>query len=257
MTAHLTEEEQLESMKRWWSENGKSTVVGVLLAVGGYFGWGAWQDKQQADAETASVIYQNLSEAVIQEPGQVLSDEKITTATSLAEQLKNDYPSSLYATHAALFKAKLEVEKGDLVAAANELQWALDKDIDEALSLVVRSRLARVQMDMQQYEQALATVADQGSGSFKATFAEIRGDILVNQKEPAKAAEAYQLALASLLPDQAERRPLLEIKLDDLVSSVSAISDVAPKAPVEKSEPAAPAENNESAAPIEDAEVSS
>lgn len=221
MTAHLTEEEQLESMKRWWDDNGKSTIVGVVLAIGGYVGWGFWQDAKQESAEEASAIYQNLAEAMVAEPGKSLSEEKATTAYHLADQLKENHASSLYASQAALFKAKLDVEKGDLAAAAAELQWVIDQNVEEALTLLVRSRLARVQLDQKQYEQALATVADQNSGSFKATFAEIRGDVFVSQNETSKALAAYQLALDSLLPDQANRRPLLEIKIEDLQPSVA------------------------------------
>jgi len=35
---HITEEEQIEAFKRWWNENGRSVVVGIVLAVVGYFG---------------------------------------------------------------------------------------------------------------------------------------------------------------------------------------------------------------------------
>ncbi|WP_439136130.1 YfgM family protein [Pseudomaricurvus sp.] len=221
MTAHLTEEEQLESMKRWWDDNGKSTIVGIALAIGGYVGWGFWQDTQQENAEAASAIYQNLSEAMVTEPGKPLSEEKATTANHLADELKEKHSSSLYASQAALFKAKMDVENGDLDAAAAELQWVIDQNVDESLTLLVRSRLARVQLDQKLYEQALATVADENSGSFKATFAEIRGDVFVSQNEIAKALAAYQLALDNLLPEQATRRPLLEIKLEDLQPSVA------------------------------------
>lgn len=219
MAAHLTEDEQVESIKRWWADNGKSTVVGVLLVVGGYFGWGAWQDKQQADAEAASVIFQNLSQAVVQQPGQSLSAEKITTAQSLATELKDNYPSSLYASQAALFKARLAVEQGELAVAAEELQWVIDKNVDAGVTLIARARLARVLLAQQQYDQALAAVPDQGSGSFKSAFAEIRGDIYVSRNEPAKARPEYEQAMLSLLPDQMDRSALLQIKMDDLDTS--------------------------------------
>lgn len=253
MAAHLSEDEQLESIKRWWAENGKSTVAGVVLAVGGYLGWGAWQDKQVADAEAASVIYQNLSQAMVQQPGQPLSDEKVTTAQSLAAQLKDNYPSSLYASQAALFKAKLAVEQGDLPTAVAELQWVIDKNVDPAMTLLVRARLARVLLDQQQYDRALAAVPDQGSGSFKSVFAEIRGDIFVSQNEPAKALAQYEQALLSLLPDQLDRSPLLQIKIDDLDGSVSKTSAPSVNSADKGSEPA----SDEPAAPAEAAGANS
>ena len=43
MAEHLSDEEQLESFKRWFKENGLSTIVVVVLAAGGYFGWEFWK----------------------------------------------------------------------------------------------------------------------------------------------------------------------------------------------------------------------
>jgi len=216
VTAHLTEEEQVEALKRWWAENGTSAIVGVVLAVSGYLGWGFWQDKQQADAEAASASYQTLMEAVVAEPGQLLSEEKAATANYLADELKVQHASSLYASQAALFKAKLAVESGDLALAAAELNWIIERNVEPALTLLTRSRLARVQLDLEQYDQALSTVADANSGSFKAMFAEIRGDVLLAQNKISEARAAYQLALDNLITEQMNRRPLLEIKINDL-----------------------------------------
>jgi len=213
---HLTEEEQIEALKRWWAENGTSTVIGVVLAVSGYFGWEFWKDSQKENAETASANYQTLMDAVAVEPGQLLSEDKSTTANHLADELKSQHGSSLYASQAALFKAKLAVEAEDFNAAASELQWVIDRNVEPALTLLTRSRLARVQIDLDEYEKALATVADANSGSFKAMFAEIRGDVLLAQEKTSEARAAYQLALDNLITEQASRRPLLEIKIGDL-----------------------------------------
>lgn len=228
MAEHLSEEEQLEALKRWWSENGTSTVVGVILAISGYLGWGFWQDKQQADAEAASASYETLMEAVVAEQGQILSEEKLATANHLADELKAQHASSLYASQAALFKAKLAVESENLSAAAAELQWVIDRNVEPALTLLTRSRLARVQMDLGEYEQALATVQDANSGSFKAMFAEIRGDVFLAQDKNSQARAAYQLALDNLITEQASRRPLLEIKISDLKTAPLTDSAVVP-----------------------------
>ena len=42
MADHITEEEQIEALKRWWDENGKQVVLAIVLTVGGYFGWQAY-----------------------------------------------------------------------------------------------------------------------------------------------------------------------------------------------------------------------
>lgn len=231
MTEHLSEEEQLEALKRWWAENGKSTLIGVVLAVSGYLGWEGWQDKQLADAQAASASYNELVEAMQHEPGQPLGQEQATTANHLASELKEHYPSNLYASQAALFKAKLAVEAGDLDAAAAELQWVIERNVDDALTLLTRSRLARVQFDQGDYASALVTVADENSGTFKATFAEIRGDVLLAQGNQAQARAAYQLALENLVSEQARRGALLEMKISDLQNPVVSSSTDQPELP--------------------------
>ena len=39
MEQYRTEEEQVEALKKWWEENGRSTVVAVIVALGLGFGW--------------------------------------------------------------------------------------------------------------------------------------------------------------------------------------------------------------------------
>ena len=51
MDAYRTDDEQVEALKRWWKENGTSTLLMVAVAVGGYFGWQAWDTRQVQQAE--------------------------------------------------------------------------------------------------------------------------------------------------------------------------------------------------------------
>ena len=39
MAEHLTDEQQFESLKQWWKENGMQLVLLVVLAVGGWYAW--------------------------------------------------------------------------------------------------------------------------------------------------------------------------------------------------------------------------
>ncbi len=216
MTAHLTEEEQLEALKRWWDTNGKATLVGIAVAVAGYFGWQGWQDHQRIQAENASHVYQNLVEASLVEPGQTLTEEKRATATHLAQQLKSDYGSSLYAHNAALVMAKLAVEANELDKAAEELNWVLSQGPTQGVALIARLRLARVQAAKGDFDQALQTLEGVEADTFAAAYAEVRGDIYLAQNKLDEARAAYQLAMAKLLPEQGSQRNLLQMKLDDL-----------------------------------------
>ena len=54
MADHITEEEQIEALKRWWDDNGKQTILAIVLTVGGYFGWQAWTQHVDEQAAAAS-----------------------------------------------------------------------------------------------------------------------------------------------------------------------------------------------------------
>lgn len=216
MAEHLTEEEQLEALKRWWKENGQSTIIGVLLAVSGYLGWTFWQDSQRSSAEAASAIYQDLIDAVSVQPGEELSDEKRTSVNHLADQLKESYSSSLYANNAALFKAKLAVERSELAQAEEELRWVIQNKPSSGIEQVAKLRLSRVLLAQEKYDDAMAQLSGTVSESFESAYAEVRGDILIARGDTQKARAAYQTAMDKLPDSQNVRRPLLQMKLDDL-----------------------------------------
>lgn len=218
MTAHLTEEEQLEALKRWWNENGKSTIAAVVLAVGGYFGWESWQTSQQQQAEAASALYQDLLEAAIVEPGQSLDDATEATANHLAATLKDSHSSSLYAAQAALILAKLSVDDGRLDEAAVELEWVLDQKPALELRLLAQLRLARVAIAQQDYDKALSLLAATDGvelASYSSSYAEVRGDAYLLQGQTDQARNEYQSALAQLEAGSS-RRQILEMKLNDI-----------------------------------------
>ena len=45
---YQTEEEQIEALKRWWKENGKSIIAGLVLGIGSIGGYRYWQARLQS-----------------------------------------------------------------------------------------------------------------------------------------------------------------------------------------------------------------
>jgi predicted negative regulator of RcsB-dependent stress response len=60
---YRTEEEQVEALRRWWNENGKSTVAVIVIALAAGLGWQAWQRESGNQREQASDLYQALLRA--------------------------------------------------------------------------------------------------------------------------------------------------------------------------------------------------
>lgn len=233
MSTHLTEEEQLEVLKRWWKDYGKTVIAAIVAAVVIYFGWTAWQDKQRVKAESASSQYDTLVKLLNVEQGKTLSEADKATADHIANELKEKNGKSLYAQGAAFYLAKSAVDAGNLDKAVTELQWILSSKPDMATAQLARVRLARVYVAKAAYAEAQAQIAEEPSKAFASEYAEVRGDILKAQGNKEAAATAYKKALETTDPQNQERSMVLQMKVDELKSA-----DAAPAVPatVEKAQ---------------------
>lgn len=215
MSVHLTEEEQIESLKRWWNDHGKKVVGAIVVALAAYVGWNAWQNQQRAKAEKASATYEQLIKIINQEPGKTMTDSDRGLARQLATELKSG-SKDLYAQTAAFFLAKVAVEENKLDDAATELQWVLTTKPDITTEQITRLRLAKVLTAKQSYDDALAQIALEPASALSSEYAEARGDIYKLKGDLDKARESYSAALTATNPQQQERYMLLQMKVDDL-----------------------------------------
>ncbi len=216
MTAHLTEEEQLETLKHWWADNGNNLLSAVGLAVAGYFGWQAWQSSQREAAEAASALYSDMFAATQVEAGQSLTEEKITTIKHFAKQLKEQHAGSTYAHNAAMLLAKLAVEDGNLEEAESELTWVTNAGAEDGITDVANLRLARVLFAEGKLSEALALTQVSKESAFEPLLAELRGDIYAAQNNLELARAAYASALAGLDAGARVKRNIIQLKLDNL-----------------------------------------
>ena len=221
MDTYQTEEEQLEAIKKWFRENGRHLVTGMLVAAVAAFGIYSWQQRQQHRAETASVDYQNLLQALrvldINANDPSKTKEHIATARYLADTLKTDFESSTYAQFAALFKAKLAVDENDLAQAETELKWVLAHKPVAEIRAMAQLRLARVLHAKGDDDGALAQLDESVAGSYASAYLQLKGDIALARGDAEAARAAYQRAQESeKAMSSPVNDPLLEMKLRDL-----------------------------------------
>jgi len=208
--SYRTEEEQVEALKRWWKENGRSVVLGVVLAVGLGVGWQAWQKSRDVAAENASVAFQQMLALLAAE-----EETGAGPARELAQRLKDEHRGSTYAQFAALHLARLAVQEEDLATAEQELRWVLAMaDEGSDLHRVARLRLARVLGATGDLSAALDLLSVQGE-AYAASYALARGDLLLGDGREAEALAAYRQA-ADALGAEASLPPGLSEKLEYL-----------------------------------------
>jgi predicted negative regulator of RcsB-dependent stress response len=217
---YRTEEEQVEALRKWWDENGRSTLLAIVLAVGAGFGWQAWQQQQETLAETASLRYEELLEAV--QSG--ADEDQLATIRHLAGGLKEDYSGSTYAGFAALHLARLAVMEDDLVTAESELRWVLTAKPSDEVRLLAQLRLARVIAAQGNLQAALDILNAGDAGSYEPAYEEARGDIYLQLGQRDKAVESYQAASTLAAASGGGAGNSLQLKLQSL-------TPVAPRQP--------------------------
>jgi predicted negative regulator of RcsB-dependent stress response len=192
---YRTEEEQVEALRGWWRENGRSTIVAIVLALGLGFGYQGWKDFRENQADDASDLYQRVLQAL---SVPALSAEQEKVAVQLAEQLKADYSTTTYAQFAALQLARVAVDRNDLAEAQAQLRWVLGKaDKGSDVERIAQLRLARVLGASGEVDQALAILAQGKEGPYQASYAVAQGDLLLSAGRSDEARDAYTAALSA------------------------------------------------------------
>ncbi|HQR52223.1 MAG TPA: tetratricopeptide repeat protein [Burkholderiales bacterium] len=203
----LEEQEKLDALKGWWSDNGRTVILAVVACVAVVLAVQGWRYHERTQALEAAALYGQLLEAV--------QAKDVKKANDVAAELFKAHGKSGYAAMGALGAARASVDAGNLAAAKANLTWAAEHAPDAATRDIARVRLAAVLLDEKRYEEALRELDAKHADATAPLFAELKGDVLAAQGKVAEARAAYQTVLIKL-PLGSSGRDLVELKLDGL-----------------------------------------
>jgi predicted negative regulator of RcsB-dependent stress response len=209
MASHLDleEQEQLDQLKAFWKRWGNLITWGLTLVMAAYAGWTGWNWWQREQAIKAAAMYDELGRAV-----QAADADK---AGAVFADLKERFPRTSYAAQAALQAAKVQHDKGEVDKARASLGWAAEHAAEDEYREIARLRLAGLQIDAKQYDEAAKTLDSIQSADFAALRDDRRGDLLLLQGKPALAKAEFQKAYAAM-DKTLDYRRLIEAKLATL-----------------------------------------
>ena len=196
-----SDEEQIERIRDWWSENGRTVIAGVVLGVAGLVCWQGWQVWQDNRVASAAGAFAQLEQMAASGEGGVVAR---------AQEVASAHDGTSYTALAWLIGAGAAVENNDLDTAVAYLEQARATADRAQLMATVDLRLARVLWAQGEHQAALDRLADAPAG-FEGLFAELRGDVLADQGKLVAARQAYEEAAAT-----SAGNGLLQMKLDSL-----------------------------------------
>ena len=198
MADHITEEEQIEALKNWWSHYGNRVLVVFGTIFVGFFLWQYIDQQQKNRAEGASEIYARLTEELSRHgTGEITSQDAIQNISEIAESINKEYQDTFYSQLAALTNARMDVEQDELDAAAEELGAVMENRAGERDFVIIRLRLSRVESARGKIEDALNLVQGIDTGFYKSLYEEAKGDFYLLRGNRAAAYSAFQSALDS------------------------------------------------------------
>src|ERR1700675_4014163 len=202
---YLTDDEQLEHVKRVVAENWIWVAGGVILGAALIFGYRYYESYVNERALRAAAQFEELTSA--------LARDDQGKVRQVADGLIKQFPTSPYADQAQLVLARLSVDGGKPADAIAPLTQVMTNSKDAELKHIARLRLARILTALGKRDDAW--------GAFASQAHEVRGDAFYAKRDIQDAVKEYQAALGAGDAASADSA-LLQLKLADLSAPLSA-----------------------------------
>ena len=220
MDDRLSEKEQIEQIRSWWSEYGGYVIGGLGLGIAILAGYNYYQSNKLEAQLAGSAMYETLT-------GHVVSGE-LEAAEAVADTLGADYAGTSYAAQAKLAMARMYMDKNRDQDAADVLQDLLDGEASEPLKHVARTRLARILLYQDDPQAVVDLLEGQESEAFAATWNELLGDAYRDLGRIDDAEAAYQKVLLDPMAQATVNQQLVQWKMLDLPERQAAAAEPAP-----------------------------
>ena len=210
----LSEKEQIDQMRAWWSEYGNYVVGGIVVGIAIIVGLSQFRSQQVESQTDASALYETVFEAI--------ADGKVEDAEAAADELFADYGKTVYPAQARLALARLYMDKGRDQDAADSLNAVLESDAKSQYAPIARLRLAKVYLYQNKPDDVVELLSDMEEGAYTSRYSEALGDAYVMNEVWDDAREAYLRAMADNAANPTIDRVLIQMKVDDLPEVVIA-----------------------------------
>lgn len=193
MSYQLSGEEQVSEIKEFLAKTWKIIVAVIVIGLLAFYGWRYWQSYKLEKTIESSERYEQLIAN--------LDKNKPDSVNELVSFAESD--NTIYSVFANLKAAKFYVEElKDYPKAEKLLTDSLSKTDSEVIKSISYIRIAKIQYQLERYQDVLATLNKVTEKSWVPVVNDIRGDAYMKLNNYAEAVAAYNVALAPAPADQ-------------------------------------------------------
>lgn len=201
----LEEQEQLDQLKHFWKQYGNPITWALIVVLAAFASWNFYHYWQRTQAMQSAAMFDEVE--------RVIGSADLSKIDRSFSDMKERFPSTIYAQQAGLLVAKQYFALGKVDAAKATLTWVADKASDQGYQAIAKLRLAAILVEAKAFDEAMALLVTPFPSEFKALVADRKGDILSIQGKRAEAANEYKKAYSEL-NERSEYKRLVEFKLN-------------------------------------------
>lgn len=209
----LEEQEQLDQLKHFWKRYGNLITWLLIAVLGSLAAWNGYQWWNKRQAEQASAMFDEVE--------RVISGGDVAAAERAFSDMKQRFPSTVYAQQAGLTLARVAYIAGKPEVAQNALAWVAESSADAGLAAVAKIRHAGLLLESKSFESAMKLLEGSFPAEFAGLVADKKGDAMLAQNKPEQAIAFFREAYKQL-PEREQYRRLVEVKLASLGVAASA-----------------------------------
>lgn len=209
----LEEQEQLDQLKHFWKRYGNLITWLLIAVLGSLASWNGYQWWNKRQAEQASAMFDEVE--------RVISGGDVAAAERAFSDMKQRFPSTVYAQQAGLTLARVAYISGKPEVAQNALAWVAESSADAGLAAVAKIRHAGLLLESKSFESAMKLLEGSFPAEFAGLVADKKGDAMLAQNKPEQAIAFFREAYKQL-PEREQYRRLVEVKLASLGVAASA-----------------------------------
>lgn len=195
-----------EELQKWWHENWKSIIFGILFALIVITGVWVYRDyMHKVRQQNAELYYTNV----------LVNDSSDVGAVAKVQQFISEQ-KNVYGQLASLQLSKTFVQIGKYKEALDVLSQNIGVASDKLMDDLISTRAARIAIEIKDFDAAEKLLNGVKTKAFEAVVYELKGDLAKAQNKNSEAIDFYNKSIE--LQDANVANSILKMKRDSLLT---------------------------------------